>query len=189
MSAPLGAAPYHGAAAGVIGGKYYLSMLDEAGLAALFVYDIERELWLREDELHATDFARVGSELYAVSDGELLALLGSTPVTGMTREGELDWMAVTGIQSFRLPENKRVTRYNIRLSLAAGASLSVDVQYDSDGVWHSAGSVTASGAGTGHYLFPVRPHRCDHLQLRLSGRGEMHLMSISRILEIGSDYR
>ena len=189
VSAPLGAAPYHGAAAGVIGGKYYLSMLDEAGLAALFVYDIERELWLREDELHATDFARVGSELYAVSDGELLALLGSTPVTGMTREGELDWMAVTGIQSFRLPENKRVTRYNIRLSLAAGASLSVDVQYDPDGVWHSAGSVTAFGAGTGHYLFPVRPHRCDHLQLRLSGRGEMHLMSISRILEIGSDYR
>ena len=47
----------------------------------------------------------------------------------------------------------------------------------------------ASGAGTGHFLFPVRPHRCDHLQLRLSGQGEMRLLSISRILETGSDYR
>ena len=73
--------------------------------------------------------------------------------------------------------------------MAAGASLGVDVQYDSDGVWHSAGSVTASGAGTGHFLFPVRPRRCDHLQLRLSGQGEMRLLSISRILETGSDYR
>ena len=189
VSAPLGAAPYHGAAGGVIGGKYYLSMLDEAERGVLFVYDIERELWLREDELRATDFARVGQELFAVADGELLALLGTTPVMGTTLEDEPEWMAVTGIQSFRLPENKRVSRYNIRLSMAAGASLSVDVQYDSDGVWHSAGGVTANGAGTGHYLFPVRPHRCDHLQLRLSGRGEMRLMSISRILETGSDYR
>ena len=189
MSAPLGAELYHGAAAGVIGGKYYLSMLDESEQGVLFVYDIERELWLREDSLYATDFARVGQELFAVSNGELLALLGSSPVTGTTREDEPEWMAVTGIQSFRLPENKRVSRYNIRLSMAAGASLSVELQYDSDGVWHSAGSVTASGAGTGHYLFPVRPHRCDHLQLRLSGRGEMRLMSISRILETGSDYR
>ena len=189
VSAPLGAVSYHAAVGGVIGGKYYLSMLDEAGQSVLFVYDIERELWLREDELRVTDFARVGGELYAVSGGELLALLGSTELNGSTREDTLAWSATTGIQAFRLPENKRVSRYNIRLSMAAGASLGVDVQYDSDGVWHSAGSVTASGAGTGHFLFPVRPHRCDHLQLKLSGRGEMRLLSISRILEIGSDYR
>ena len=189
VSAPLGAECYHGAAGGEIGGKYYLSMLDESGDSVLFVYDIERDLWLREDTLHVSAFARVGQELYAVADGELLALLGSTAVTGSTREGEVEWEAVTGIQTFRLPENKRVSRYNIRLSMAAGASLAVAVQYDSDGVWPQAGSVTASGAGTGHFLFPVRPHRCDHLQLKLSGRGEMRLLSISRILEIGSDYR
>ena len=189
VSAPLGTELYHGAAGGEIGGKYYLSMLDESGDSVLFVYDIERDLWLREDTLHVSAFARVGQELYAVADGELLALLGSTAVTGSTREGEVEWEAVTGIQTFRLPENKRVSRYNIRLSMAAGASLAVAVQYDSDGVWHQAGSVTASGAGTGHFLFPVRPHRCDHLQLKLSGRGEMRLLSISRILEIGSDYR
>ncbi len=189
VSAPLGAAVYHGAVGGEIGGKYYLSMLDESEQGVLFVYDIERGLWLREDTLRVTDFARVGDELYAVSGGELLALLGSTAVTGSTREEAVAWEAVTGLQTFRLPENKRVSRYNIRLSMAAGASLAVAVQYDSDGVWHSAGSVTAGSDGTGHYLFPVRPRRCDHLQLKLSGQGEMRLLSISRILEIGSDYR
>ena len=189
VSAPLGPTAYHGAVGGEIGGKYYLSMLDENEQSALFVYDIERALWLREDALRVTAFARVGGELYAVSDGKLLALLGSTAVTGSVREDPVSWEAVTGVQSFRLPENKRISRYNIRLSLEAGATLSVALQYDSDGVWHSAGSVTADAAGTGHYLFPVRPRRCDHLQLKLSGQGEMRLLSISRILEIGSDYR
>ena len=155
VSAPLGAVVYHGAAAGEIGGKYYISMLDESDRPSLFVYDIERDLWLREDALHVTDFARAGGELYAVSDGELLALMGSTAVTGATREEDVAWEAVTGLQSFHLPENKRVSRYNIRLSLAAGASLSAALQYDSDGVWHSAGSVTASGAGTGKRKCPV----------------------------------
>lgn len=189
VSSPLGAAVYHGAVGGEIGGKYYLSMLDESGAASLFVYDIEKDLWLCEDALRVTDFARVGRELYALSGGELLALMGSTALTGSTPEDEVEWEAVTGIQSFHLPENKRVSRYNIRLSLAPGASLAAALQYDSDGVWHSAGSVTSSGGGTGHVLFPVRPHRCDHLQLKLSGRGEMRLLSISRTLETGSDYR
>jgi hypothetical protein len=189
VSAPLGSAVYHGAVGGEIGGKYYLSMLDEQNESSLFVYDIERELWLKEDSLRVTDFARVGGELYAVSNGELLALLGSTALTGSTLEETVAWEAVTGIRTFRLPENKRVSRYNIRLDMAAGSSLSVALQYDSDGVWHSAGGVTAAAAGTGHYLFPVRPRRCDHLQLKLSGQGEVRLLSISRTLETGSDYR
>ena len=31
------------------------------------------------------------------------------------------------------------------------------------------------------------PRRCDHLQLRLVGRGGMQLYALSRILEVGSD--
>lgn len=189
VSAPFGNCAYHGAVAGEIGGKYYLSVLDEAGQPSLFVYDIEREFWLREDELRVTDFARVGGELFAVAGGELYALLGTLSPEGSTREGTIAWEAVSGVQSFRLPENKRVSRYNIRLGMAQGAQLEVFVQYDSDGVWHSAGSITAAADGTGHFLFPVRPHRCDHLQLRLAGRGEAKIFSISRILETGSDYR
>ena len=189
VSPALGEESYRGAAAGAIGSKYYISMLDGSNTASLFVYDIARELWMREDALRATDFARVGNELYALADGKLLALLGSISPSGSTREESVDWEAVSGLQSFRLPENKRASRYNIRLDMAAGASFAVALQYDSDGVWRSAGGVTAAAAGTGHYLFPVRPHRCDHLQLKLSGSGEVRIRSISRILEVGSDYR
>ena len=189
VSSALGEEAYHAAAAGAVNGKYYLSVLDGNEQPSLFVFDIARELWLKEDALRVTAFARVGSELYAIAGGELLALLGSADLSGSTREESVEWEAVTGLQSFRLPENKRVSRYNIRLDMAAGASLAVAVQYDSDGVWHSAGRVTAAGAGMGHVLFPVRAHRCDHLQLKLSGQGEVRILSISRILEPGSDYR
>ncbi len=53
---------------------------------------------------------------------------------------------------------------------------------------------TACGgtAGRGHiglrtFLLPVRPARCDHLKFRLTGKGEMKLFSLARVLEAGSD--
>ena len=189
VSEVFGPALYHGAAAGAIGGKYYLSMLDEREEGVLFVYDIAKDLWLREDALLVTDFARVDGELFAVSGGRLLTLLGSLPVDGAEPEEAVSWEAVSGIQTYEYPENKRLSRYNIRLKLARGATLAVHVQYDSDGVWRSAGSLAAAGDGVASYLFPVRPHRCDHLQLRLSGTGDVRIYSIARILEVGSDYR
>ena len=114
---------------------------------------------------------------------------GSLPLEDSTPEEEIVWEAVSGLLSYRLPENKRVSRYNLRLGLESGAVLRVELQYDSDGVWRSAGEIRASRAHCGSYLFPIRPHRCDHLRLRLSGSGEMKLYSIARILETGSDYR
>ena len=189
VSAELGGASFHGGVAGSAGGKYYLSVLRPDGGAALFVYDIGRALWLREDETRVTDFARVDDELYAVADGEIVTMRGSLPLADSSAEEEIEWMAESGLLSFHLPENKRVSRYNLRLGLGPGARLRVEVEYDSDGVWRSAGEIAAAQGGSGSYLFPVRPHRCDHLRLRLSGSGEMKLYSIARVLEIGSDYR
>ena len=189
VSAPLGDTAYHGAVAGAVNGKYYLSVLDENNAPSLFVYDIAKDIWLREDALRVTDFARVGGELYAVSEGELLTLCGSLPVQGAEREESLRWEAVSGPQYYEYPENKRLARYNIRLKMAQGATMEAFVQYDSDGVWHSAGSIRAASTGTDSYLFPIRPHRCDHLQLRLAGSGDVRIYSIAKILEVGSEYR
>ncbi len=53
-------------------------------------------------------------------------------------------------------------------------------------MWEEAGSVTGSGA-LRSFLLPIVPRRCDHMRLRVSGRGEMRLYSLSRVLERGSD--
>ncbi len=189
ISAVFGEKTYHGAVAGAAGGKYYLSVLDEDGDPSLFVYDIAKDIWLREDELRATAFARAQGALYALADGALLCLAGAPPAIGVTPEEAVEWEAVSGIEYLEQSDHKRVSRYQIRLRMARGASFSVFVQYDSDGVWRSAGSILAGSAATDSYLFPVRPRRCDHLQIKLAGRGDLRVFSLARILEVGSDYR
>ena len=182
ISAALGDECYSEAAAGVAGERYYLSMRDAAGSWQLFVYDLRRGLWMREDALHATAFARLGDELYALTaEGELLALLGSAG----DKESFVEWEAETGLLYYQMPDRKYVSRFNLRLSLEDGAELTVDIMYDSSGEWVRQGKIRMKGTRT--VTLPVRPRRCDHLRLRLRGRGEMRLYSLARILTIGSD--
>ena len=202
VSQELGNVEYHAANAGAVGGKYYISMLDKNGRAALFVYDIAKGIWLREDDLRALCFARVDNELYCVTPGtvnpaagEIVTLLGSLPVDGAQAEGDTEWYAVSGIQYYEYPENKRVSRYNIRMKMAQGATVNVYLHYDGDVLdevdsdWLLAGYVIATAEGIGHYVLPVRPHRCDHLQIAIVGRGDVRIYSIAKTLEVGSDYR
>lgn len=189
VSSAFGTEQYHAAVAGTIGSKYYISMLDENNDPVLFVYDIAKGIWLHEDDLRVSAFARVDDELFAVSDGKLYTMLGSLPVDGSTPELPVQWEAVSGIQYYEYPENKRVSRYNIRLKMEQGSEVRAYLQYDSDGEWRNAGMISAARANMDSYLFPVRPHRCDHLQIKLAGKGDVRIYSIAKIFEVGSDYR
>ena len=78
-----------------------------------------------------------------------------------------------------------MSRFNLRLSLEEGARVEVYVMYDSSGEWIRQGSIQMRGTRT--VTLPVRPRRCDHLRIRLQGRGELRLYSLAKILTIGSD--
>ena len=181
ISQKLGEESYGEAAAGSVGDRYYISMRDSAGEWALFVYDIRRDLWMKEDALHAESFARLADELYCVADGALLCLTGG--------EGEKEpfvaWEAETGILTYQYPERKYVSRYNLRLGMEAGAEVKVYLMYDSSGEWVYQGRIRMKGTRT--VTLPIRPRRCDHLRVRLEGRGEVRLYSAARILSVGSD--
>lgn len=183
VSEALGDAKYYDAAAGVFGRKYYVSMRAADNTWHLFVYDIEKGLWMREDALHALCFARVDDELYCVDagTGDLLALNGTTG----TLETTVSWQAISGIQYYEYPDRKYLSRYNIKLHLEQGALFKVYLEYDSAGQWIEAGEITAKGMET--VTMPVRPRRCDHMRMKLEGQGGFKLFSITRILEVGSD--
>lgn len=182
ISTQLGDVKYDSAVAGTAFGLYYLSMRDGAGNYHLFTYDAARDMWYREDNLHALYFDTVDGELFCVdSDGHLLAMRGSVG----TLEGSIDWIAETGTLAYETADRKYVSRFNLSLRMAAGDTLTIWIQYDSDGVWHYRGHVTFSGLGT--VTVPIRPRRCDHLQIRLTGTGDLKLYAITRIVEIGSD--
>ena len=182
--AALGERAYDSAVGGSIDGLYYLSMREtESGAWHLFCCDTERGVWYREDALHAQCFAAVRGELYAIdaARGTVLALRG----TAGEPESSLPWMAETGLLDYQTPERKYVSRYTLTLRVTAGAKISLWLRYDSEGDWEKSGEVELFSNGTA--VIPVRPRRCDHLQLRICGEGEVRLCALTRILETGSD--
>ena len=112
-------------------------------------------------------------------------------------EDDLEWCVETGSIGFNYPDKKYLSRWNIRMNLEAGSNLRMDVQYDtapdSSGLAHwkmqNGGSRVADMkfANTATLTVPVRPRRCDHMRVRLSGKGRVHIFSIAKILELGSD--
>lgn len=181
VSQALGDELYSDAAAGALGDRYYIAMTDSGGRRQLFVYDIAKGMWAKEDQLNARCFARLGDELYCMTDGALLTMRG----TEGEQESFVEWMAESGMLYYQYPDKKYVSRFNLRINMQEGAQMDIFIQYDSTGVWERKGRVKLSGTGT--VTVPVCPRRCDHMQLRLEGKGRFKLFSIAKVLEMGSD--
>ena len=183
VSGALGEKNYYEAVAGSIGEKYYISMRDDAEVWNLFVYDLGKGLWYREDGLHALCFARCGDSLLCIDarTGKLWDLQGAAG----EQETPISWLAETGVQSYETADRKCLTRFDCKLQLARGGWMKVFLNYDSGEDWLPAGEIEGRGLET--VLLPVRPRRCDHLRLRLEGEGELRLFSITRKLRKGSD--
>lgn len=182
VSAALGTERYYEAKAGSNGDKYYISMRDRAGRYRIFVLDTLKGFWHVEDDVHALYWASTNGELYFI-DEEHKALMCVSGAEGEA-ENEVEWSATTGLMGYETVEHKYVGRFNLRMSLPAGAEMDVFIEYDSDGVWRFAGH--AQGKGTGSFLLPVRPRRCDHFRIKLEGRGDVRMYSFAKVLERGS---
>lgn len=183
VSEALGDAPYYDAAAGSFGEKYYISMKDGSNAWSLFVYDLAKGLWHREDALQALCFAKCHDSLYCIdkATGKLWDLQGAAG----TAESSVSWSCESGILGYQYPDHKYLSRYNVTLWLDAGSEMTVWIEYDSSGDWIEGGRIENAGMGT--RTLPIRPRRCDHLRIRLTGTGKMRLFSIAKILEVGSD--
>lgn len=192
ISDAFGGEIYSDAVGGGHRNKYYLSMKDSGGTWCLFVYDTRLGTWHKEDATHAEAWCSCQDEMYYIdaSDKKIRTVLGS----GTKDTSPISWMAETGTimaltTSSNYPEwisNKKfVGRVLIRMSLDAGATMQVYIQYDSSGVWEKLWYMTGKNLRT--FSFPVRPHRCDHFRLKLEGTGGAKIYSITKTLERGSD--
>ena len=181
ISGALGEELYTDAAAGAVRDRYYISMKDGMGQIQLFVYDMGRGLWMHEDGFKADAFARVDNELYALSDKLLYAMLGSSG----EEEAFVSWEAETGILYYQYPDKKYVSRFNVRVQMEEGAEMDIYIQYDSSGVWERKGRIKLKGTNT--VTVPIRPRRCDHMRIKLVGKGGFRLFSVAKIITFGSD--
>lgn len=193
IGAALGKERYGDAIAGALGNKYYLSMVNEqTGEPVLMVYDMGKNIWHKEDNLRARAWCRARNDMYCIDDatGKILCVTGQ----GEPDEGNVEWEVITGELGLKqnsgfatvvMPEEKYISKLQLRMSMEPGSDFFVSIQYDGDGVWHNAAHLT--GGNLRSFTLPIRPRRCDWMRLRLSGTGMVRLYSLVRTVESASD--
>ena len=171
----LGNTVYRNAVGGAHGNKYYVSMEDAAGAWHLFVYDMAKSLWHKEDNLHAQAFCSLHGELYAI-DGEnrnILTMLGS----GAAGEECVEWMV--GVGSWL------GWGMTIRMAVETGSVIDVYARYDLSGEWEHLCNIR--GTNLRSFSVPIRPRRCDWMKLRFVGTGGAKIYSNTKTTEQGSE--
>lgn len=183
VSYALGNVAYSDAVGGAHGNKYYVSMKDVSGIWHLFVYDTAKGMWHREDNLHASAFCACRDELYCIDaeTRDIITMFGS----GEEDTGEVDWMVETGELGISSPDMKYISRITMRMSMGVGSKAEVYAKYDMDDAWVPV--CTIFGTDLRSFSIPIRPRRCDHMRLRIVGRGMAKIYSITKTIEQGSD--
>lgn len=167
---------------GALDGRYYLHLVrgsGEAQAVRLLVYDTERGLW-QEEDVCSYEMAGSGGQLY-LWDGKA--------IWAADADREENWQQAGGIEdgvSFELvsgnigldsPEELYLSRLTLRLEAEVKSRIEVAVSYDS-GAWETLAQLTADGRRC--FDVPFVPRRCGSLRLRLKGRGQLILRSLTR---------
>ena len=183
VSSALGDMIYGNAVAGANGNKYYISMQDSFSTDRhLFVFDTAKGMWHKEDDLQVDSFCSCRGELYAISQGKILTMLG----TGTPDAGNIEWMVQTGEIGLTSPDMKYVSRLTLRMGMEVGAEVRIYAQYDYSEEWESV--CILQGSTLRSFSIPIRPKRCDHMKLRIEGEGMAKIYSITKTIEQGSEF-
>ena len=198
ISSVLGDESYSDAVACSHRNKYYVSMKGADGKFVLFVYDVSKGLWHKEDNTQVDAFCSCKGELFyiGITDGIVAEdeakeqILYNTQIktmfgSGTKEDDPVKWMAETGIIGVTSPDKKYISRLNVKMSLAIGSRVHFYIQYNSNGEWEHISTMTGISLKT--FSMPIRPKRCDHLRLKIEGEGEAKVYSIIKTIEEGSD--
>lgn len=182
ISADLGNASYSEAVGGGLSNKYYVSMKDNAGDYHLFVYDVAKGLWHREDDTQAVQFCEHRGDLFYIdrADDQIKSVKGA----GLPYDELIRWEAITGVLGTDTPGKKYISKIEMRMSLAHGSRVLIFIEYDSCGEWELVSTLVGDNLST--FTIPIRPRRSDHLRLKISGYGEAKVFSMFKTIEEGS---
>lgn len=196
VSEDLGNEYYTDAAAGALGDKYYICMSDKNKKRHLFVFDEAKRIWHREDEIDVTEFANHNGNLYFIAyiNGEKRLCLAdgvnrygnfTNELSGYCEEDDFEWYAETGLWGLSIPENKYYSKIIFRVYGKKGSFVKIDFQTDLSGKWETQKEIRIDK--TGSFVLPFASPRCDVLKMRISGKGEFNIYSISREIQTGSE--
>ncbi len=199
ISAALGSERYEKVTAGALGDKYYMHGKNQRTTKyETLVYDTSKGIWSKEDEkslCSMENFVNANGSLLYVNDRKIMEISSKDYTTEEGLETILEWGVETGLIGMTYPNDKYISKICLRLSLPLNSELYVDVMYDSCGVWEEAAHMeskyeksrrdTPSFVTMRSFEVPIFPIRCDHMRIRLRGKGDARVYSISKVLEQG----
>ena len=181
ISYALGNEAYGAAVGGTNGNKYYISMADNLGAYHLFVYDVAKGMWHKEDDLQVDYFCSCDGELYAISNGKIITMNGSSESASLP----VEWMVESGEIGISSPDMKYISRITIRMSMDINTEVGIYAKYDFSDQWEC--QCVLRGTNLRSFSIPIRPKRCDHMKLRIEGVGGAKIYSITKTIEQGSE--
>jgi len=179
ISESLGNNRYSDAVACCDGETYYISMR-RGGKYSLFAFDVAKNIWLREDETRAVDMAFHDGKVYYVDSEGGLYYIDKT-----ADRSDVEWGATFCTIHETMNERKGYSKFHLRMDLAAGAWLALDIKTDVDPVWRQVYTTHNEKAKT--VSVPILPTRCDSIDIRLRGKGECTIKTFIREFTVGSD--
>lgn len=179
ISSCFGEKKFSDAVGGSDGDTYFLSVLDEENNSHLLSYETRYNIWTREDGTKATDFARVGRDLY-FADSSGAVWLADNSQSDKTLEWNMQFVPFYETIS----GHKAYSKITMRFELPKQSFVTVEIKLDNK-PWRQVGKLIGSVQDIATLRLPV--NRCDKFELRLSGRGECTLLSLYREFYVGSD--
>ena len=127
----------------------------------------------------AKAMAVVGTVLYYTTHKPGLYAIGTQEGTPI--DSPVPWEAVSGILREGEPKEGYLAGLRLRLTMEPGSSLTVYGEYDSSGVWEPLGTFRTRRLYSEE--IPLRVKRCDHFRLRLKGRGNVTVHTLTMMME------
>lgn len=161
---------YSAAVGAACDGKYYVSAKNGNGTEFL-VYDAQKNVWHKEDDLDVRWFVRYNDDLYAATANEIIRLNSGTEA--------VHWMA----ESVRFHDSTMMKRslneLYFRIRPEAGSKVEIYCRYDNF-PWVKYGTAEPNEHGHTIYRVPARFASADSYQYKLVGHGDAVVEAVER---------
>ena len=106
-------------------------------------------------------------------------------LSGYCEEDDFDWFVETGFWGLTLPEKKYYSNIQIRAIATSESQIKIYFQYNSSGEWVKKADLKINKNGSVN--IPIITPRCDHMKMKIEGKGDVKILSIARKTEKGSE--